>query len=73
MKLDSPLGMFLAQEIGYCIVFHWEGSRAGQSGHVREEHKTKNPRKTIMIDYSGNAAGGHYQAIVPEGGCVSFR
>jgi hypothetical protein len=73
MQLDSPLAMFLAQEINYNIVLHWEGVRRGERGHVREQYGAKNPRGTIMIYYSGNGSGGHYQAIIPADAHVDFN
>jgi hypothetical protein len=73
MQLDSPFAMFLAQEIGYNIILHWEGVRRGERGHVREQYEVKDSRGTIAIYYSGNGSSGHYQAIVPADARVNFN
>jgi hypothetical protein len=67
MQLDTPLAIFLAQGIGYNIIIEWEGIKVGKRVHVREECKTEGARGTLMIYYSGNGSGGHYQAIVLTG------
>jgi hypothetical protein len=65
MQLDSPLAVFLAQVIGYNIILEWEGIKSGQSVHVQELYRANNAQGTIIIYYSGNGSGGHYQAIIP--------
>jgi hypothetical protein len=66
MQLDSPLAVFLAQVVGYNIILEWEGVKSGRSVHVQERYRADNAQGVIMIYYSGNGSGGHYQAIIPS-------
>jgi hypothetical protein len=64
MQLDSPLAVFLAQVIGYNIIVEWEGIKSGKNVHVQERYQTNDAQGTVIIYYSGNGSGGHYQAII---------
>jgi hypothetical protein len=66
MQLDSPLALFLAQVVGYNIILEWEGVKSGRSVHVQERYRANNAQGIIIIYYSGNGSGGHYQAIIPS-------
>jgi hypothetical protein len=73
MQLDSPLTIFLAETIGYNIILEWEGIKAEKNVHVQERYQADNAEGTIIIYYSGNGSGGHYQAIIPNGINVNFN
>jgi hypothetical protein len=72
MQLDSPLAIFLAQMLGYNIILEWEGMKDGKNVHVQERYRADNAKGTIIIYYSGNGSGGHYQAIVPNRVSIHF-
>ncbi|MDR1907027.1 MAG: hypothetical protein LBQ03_02320 [Puniceicoccales bacterium] len=72
MQLDSPLALFLADEIGYNIILEWEGIKKGKRIRLREMYRADNADGVIMIYYSGNGSGGHYQAIIPSTMSVIF-
>ncbi|MDR1367041.1 MAG: hypothetical protein LBJ13_04035 [Puniceicoccales bacterium] len=75
VQLDSPLLLFLAQEIGYDIFVNWSGKmRDGSTRLEREQYASGcADAKRIRIDYSGNGSAGHYQAIIPVGMNVRFN
>jgi hypothetical protein len=73
LQLDSPLTIFLAQEVGYNIIVEWKGTKDGKNICVQERYQVDDGQGTIIIYYSGNGSGGHYQAIIPSRISVVFN
>ncbi|MDR1435455.1 MAG: hypothetical protein LBI77_03570 [Puniceicoccales bacterium] len=67
MQLNSPLTIFLAQEMGCNIVIKSERKEGGKVINDTNFYDSGNENaKEILIHYSGNGSSGHYQAIIAK-------